>query len=587
MHESFSSKFFTGKLRQKIAAKFGACPIQYKYLLHAEKMVANRAQSGNSFLTYGVNCLFCIAISAFYAFIPFFATIDLFSYTLLGITTSMLMVGLWSLPHFDLLLNPIHYPVVAHTPVSSRTYFLVKLTQVLTYTILLIASLNLLPTICGIWIREGESSGYQFFFPIVYLPISFMSGFFIIGVMTAFSGFLAKFYTKKKLRNIAQFAQFVFPVVFPVILLLLPRLSRDVTVEKLTSALKWFYALPNGWFAGAVLLALGKFQLHFLILASMAVVSTLILVMFPLRSIANSYSVYLSNLLESGHPRKSDWLKLRHKPKPDLLESGHPRKPEFIIQPPLLGRIFQKSSTRAGYYLGKFYLSRDRRVQLGLFVSIGIIGGVAFFSILDHGLDIFGTDLFDDSDTIRINPFFPLLYGLYGMFIIQGFLTAIRYSDHWKASWIFRVAPLASPNDLWRGVLGTTIFYIITPYSLLFACVAIVLRGPEGILDVLPGLVILLYYTIFFEKPKSRLPLSEETTGKIGDLKGIIPLAIRVICLFFATIILSVILFVVSLIFDSRIFLIFYTVIVGGGFIGFIYLYTKESDGTKPSKNLN
>ncbi len=166
-------------------------------------------------------------------------------------------------------------------------------------------------------------------------------------------------------------------------------------------------------------------------------------------------------------------------------------------------------------------------------------------------------------------------------------MTAIRYSDHWKASWIFRVAPLASPNDLWRGVLGTTIFYIIMPYSLLFAFVAIVLRGPEGILDVLPGLVILLYYTIFFEKPKSRLPLSEETTGKIGDLKGMISLAIRVICLFFATIILSVILFVVSLIFDSRIFLIFYTVIVGGGFIGFIYLYTKESDGTKSSKSLN
>ena len=576
MHESFSSKFFTGKLRQKIAAKFGACPIQYKYLLHAEKMVANRAQSGNSFLTYGVNCLFCIAISAFYAFIPFFATIDLFSYTLLGITTSMLMVGLWSLPHFDLLLNPIHYPVVAHTPVSSRTYFLVKLTQVLTYTILLIASLNLLPTICGIWIREGESSGYQFFFPIVYLPISFMSGFFIIGVMTAFSGYLAKFYTKKKLRNIAQFAQFVFPVIFPIILFLLPRLSRDITVDKLTSTLKWFYALPNGWFAGAALLALGKFQLDFLILAGLAIISTLFLVLVPLKSIAKGYSVYLSYLLEGGNQRKSDQL-----------ESGNQRKSELMVKTSLLERIFRKSSTRAGFCLGSIYLRRDRRVQLGLFVSIGIIGGVAFFSILDHGLDIFGTDLFDDSDTIRINPFFPLLYGLYGMFIIQGFLTAIRYSDHWKASWIFRVAPLASPNDLWRGVLGTTIFYIITPYSLLFACVAIVLRGPEGILDVLPGLVILLYYTIFFEKPKSRLPLSEETTGKIGDLKGIIPLAIRVICLFFATIILSVILFVVSLIFDSRIFLIFYTVIVGGGFIGFIYLYTKESDGTKPSKNLN
>ena len=79
---------------------------------------------------------------------------------------SMMIVGLWTIPYFDMLLNPTDYPVVAHTPVSSRTYFLVKLTQVLTYTALLLISSNLLPAISGIWLRvEKGFLNFQFLFP--------------------------------------------------------------------------------------------------------------------------------------------------------------------------------------------------------------------------------------------------------------------------------------------------------------------------------------------------------------------------------------------------------------------------------------
>ena len=47
---------------------------------------------------------------------------------------SMAMIGFWTIPYFDILISPVNYPIVAHTPVSSRTYFLVKLTQILNYT---------------------------------------------------------------------------------------------------------------------------------------------------------------------------------------------------------------------------------------------------------------------------------------------------------------------------------------------------------------------------------------------------------------------------------------------------------------------
>ena len=216
----------------------------------------------------------------------------------------MMMISLWIVPYFDMLLAPINYPVIAHTPVSSRTYFLVKLTQILTYTILLLGSLNLMPTIGGIWVHKGEFSLLRLLFPIVYLPIVFMSGFFTIGVMTVFAGYLTRLYSKRILRNIAQYAQFIFPALLPVTLILLSRLIPYIPEELLASVLKWLHVLPNGWFAGTVSLVLGEVELRFLISAGLAVASTLFLIFVPLRSIAQRYSTYLSYLLESGESAK-------------------------------------------------------------------------------------------------------------------------------------------------------------------------------------------------------------------------------------------------------------------------------------------
>ena len=119
---------------EKIVKMLGASPTQYRYLLNTEKLVEKRALKGNRFvnLSLALNCaiFFFMGLStASMLLLP----LDVFTYALISITMSMAMIGIWTIPYFDMLLSPIHYPIVAHTPVSSRTYFLVKLTQVLTH----------------------------------------------------------------------------------------------------------------------------------------------------------------------------------------------------------------------------------------------------------------------------------------------------------------------------------------------------------------------------------------------------------------------------------------------------------------------
>ena len=528
---------------EKIVERFCDAPTQYRYLLQTEKLVEKRALDGkNNFANFSLAAAwgFCFIISIPLTFVPFFFPIDIFSYALMGITVSMMMIGSWMIPYFDIILSPINYPVIAHTPVASRTYFLVKLTQLLKYTILLLACLNLMPAIGGIWIRMDESSEFQYFFPLIYLPVAFMAGFFTIGVMTTFAGYLTKLYTKKTFRNIAQYVQLIFQFCFPLLCLLLYYLSPDNLMDRLTSILEWFNALPNAWFAGIVALALGQIERYFLIVAGLAIVSTLFLVFVPLRSIAKSYSKYLSYLLESNSKQTS---KLR-------------------VKTPLFARIFRNRAVRAGLCLSFVYIRRDRLLLRQFFASLGT--AITFTVIFNLSLDQIWVD---DAFPIGLSPGFSAMFYTVGFSIVSSFILLVKYSEHYKASWLLM---LTAPGDLWRGVQAAACLYLIAPCTLLMLCIATVIWGTLGIFYVLPVLIILLNLVVFYPKPRAGLPLAEEFVQKQLAPAVWIPHLGYVLGAVFAGIQF------LSYVINIGVYYSFYSVIVAGGLISFTFLFQKE-----------
>ena len=534
----------------KIVMTLGGSAVQYRLLLKTERLVEKRALEGRRFvnLSLGLTCLMCFVMSIPIAFMMLLP-VDVFTYAVIGITMSMFIVGFWTIPYFDILLSPINYRIVAHTPVSSRTYFLVKLTKILSYTVLLLTSSNLLPAIGGIWLRGEASAGFRFLFPLVYLPIVFISGFFMIGVMTTFAGYLTKLYTKKSTRNIAQYAQFIFPMLFPVMLILLPHLlPEDITFGKLTSTLKWFYVLPNGWFASTVSVALGEIDSLSLTLAGLAVASTLFLVFAPLRSIAKSYSEYLSYLLESGSRQKS----------------------EFQVKTPLLAKMFRNTTICAGFCLSAAYLCRDKRILQQFFIALGSMLVIIVISMQD-GLFFLKWKWIQNSYAIGLSPGFSIMFCFVGMAFVDSFIVPIRYSEHWKAAWMLRLAPFTASSDLWRGVQATTLFYLAAPYTLLMLCVAIVIWDVLGIFYVLPGFIVLLNYVIFYPKSQSGLPLAEEFVQKRTAAAIWLPF----ICNLLAIGIFIGIQFLTYLL-NIWVYYGFYCVTVVGGFISFIYFLKKN-----------
>ena len=536
---------------ERIAEILGGSPTQYRHILNTERLVEKRALKGNRWvnLSLGLTCAIFFFIGLSMASM-LLVSLDVFTYALIGITMSMALIGIWTIPYFDILISPVHYPIVAHTPVSSRTYFLVKLTQILTYTVLLLISLNLPPAIAGIWIHVRETSQLLYLFPLVYLFIAFMSGFFTIGVMTVFAGYLTKLYTKKGLRNIAQYAQFIFPALFPILWILLPRLfSRSVsdgTIDKAISVLKWFYALPNGWFAGAVSLALGEIEQQYLILAGLAIVSTLFLVFVPLRNIARSYSEYLSYLLESGDRQKS----------------------ELRVKIPLFARLFRNHAIRAGFYLGSAYMRREKHILRQFFSSFG---GVIIILVVFAQDDLFSLKWIQDAYAIGLSPGFSVMSCFIGISFISSFILPVRYSEHWQASWVLRHGPLSRTRDLWRGVQAVALLYIVAPFTLIMLCVATVIWGALGIFYVLPGSITLLYYVIFYPKPRSGLPLAEEFVQKRMVAGAWIPVVLSLLGIgaFIG------IQFLVHLL-NIWVYYGFYCLMVVAGFIGWLHFFRKK-----------
>ena len=560
---------------EKIAAMLGASPTQYKYLLQTEKLMEKRALEGkNNFVNLPIvaTWVFCFLISIPPTAIPFFFPIDIFSYALMGITVSMLMMGASMGPYFNILLSPINYPVIAHTPVSSRTYFLVKLTQILKYTVPLLACLNLMPAIGGIWIRMDEASQFQYFFPIVYLPVAFMSGFFTIGVMAIFAGYKTKLYTKKWFRNIAQYLQ-LFPFLLLCVLVYYyiyglygrlhqPDLSPDILMDeltsilnKLTSILKWFEVLPNGWFAGIVALVLGQIErpniVRNLISTGLVIASTLFLVFVPLRSVAKSYSEYLSYLLESGSRQKS---KLR-------------------VKTPLFARILRNPAVRAGLCLSFVYIRRDRHLRGHFFGSL--VGAIMYTVVMMFNLSMFNLSLdqmrVDHSFVIGLNPGFSAIFYTIGFSMVWGFLLLVKYSEHSNASWMLMLAPLSAVSDLWRGVQAAVYCYLIAPCTLLMLGIAMVVWGVLGIFYVLPVLIILLNFVVFYPKPRAGLPLAEEIVPKrLAAAAGwIFPVS----CVFGT--VFGFIQFLIYMI-DIQVYYGLYCVVVVGGLISFTYLFQKK-----------
>lgn len=476
-------------MMDKLLKILGADPYQYRVLIKVGMTIDSRAKDSETQFGFSGSP---VLAAAFYAIVSFFISLSAFvlgsfSFTFLMMTFSMTMMSFIVIIRLESVINPNDYHILAHMPVSSRTYFLVKLTNILIHVALVASALNLPPSILGIWAKNTP-----LFFPAVYFPVSFMAALFVTGLITSFYGYLIKLYKSDKFGDMVAYSQMAISLIFFVGFTVVPPVvmtsQLDLSYLNVIERARWLYALPYSWFAGLVHLALGNTEPHYLFLSAMAMVSTILLVIIPLWRISLKYSERISYMGESpGASRKI--------------------KP---IRGSILARLFRDSETLAAFDLVSKYLKRDRDTKTRIYVGM-VLPLMSIIMAIQTTLAYKGKPSFNPGLAVGLSIYFFIAC----VYFISFVFSVIKFSEHWKAVWVIAAAPLEQPGNFFKGSKIAIIVYFIIPF---FAVLTIIYSLSWGIflaaVYILPSFIGSLCYLSFYSALNMYFPFSLEPQEK-------------------------------------------------------------------------
>ena len=358
--------------------------------------------------------------------------------TLLGGTVGLTMVGvivgMAVLMDFQsVVISPTDYDILAHQPVSSRTYFLVKLTNVLVYTLAI-----------------GALVGGVATFPVLFLAgplaaVGWVVGLGGITVATTLTtvccyAALLRLVSPHRLRRALSYVHLVLMLaVFTAPLLLTETLEPVFEIAQEQGGIPtppWLILAPPAWFASFLALAAGEWNVAYPVAALASVASIAVLLHYARSRLSLAYAESLSQMTTLSRPDVKS------------AAPGHSGR----------SRLPRELSVVATLVRGQFRDDLTFRLSV-----LGMLPATLMYFFL----------------AVRNGPLpDPFVeFGLYPMglgllhFAAIGFplamLETLFRSESFPASWIFFAAPVDRAKLVVNSGLCVTVLFI-APYMLVF-----------------------------------------------------------------------------------------------------------------------
>src|SRR5262249_12642254 len=158
-------------------------------------------------------------------------------------TLTMALVGTSVLlDHNSALVSPLDYAVLGFRPISSRTYFAVRATNVLVYTTTLTTFVTWLPT-AALFVRYGLAIG-----------TAAIVAFYACAIVTTLTmltiyAWMMSVITPDAIQRALSYVQLVLGVlVYTAPLLITPALAKSVVVQLGLRKTPWLMLYPATWF---------------------------------------------------------------------------------------------------------------------------------------------------------------------------------------------------------------------------------------------------------------------------------------------------------------------------------------------------
>lgn len=369
------------------------------------------------------------------AFVPLFLTNDdvLFSVNLLVLYTMFMVGGLILVEYHTVVVSPDDYFVLGFRPVSSRTYFVVKLTNILFY-VLTFTLILALPAVVTFWL----SSHVKLLIGFATLFSVLLANFAVAMAIVLLYTYLLKRVSLSRLQNAMAMFQIALAFVVYSSFFILPRVLTNPTHDFFDVEKKlWLTLLPSLWFSSFIAMARGDVSFLQMLLALAALLATAGLSYLALSKLSRSYSDSLVALFSDVASKQKTSRK--------------------FIKPFLLFAHAHEERVVSKLIRNQFL--HDNRFKMAV---LGILPLTFFYLFMGIERGPLPNPFIEPEFEMGQTGLLYLLIFLFPMML----RTFVTQSDAYQASWIF----YATPVDFRRLVISEKNFLMIY-FVLPFLCI--------------------------------------------------------------------------------------------------------------------
>lgn len=473
--------------------RLGADPLQLLAILRAKLMADGRrtifmgrqqVRTHGTWLTYAVMAITGLFIGilmlpfdypATGLAVYFFAWLIFMLFTLISDFTDVLV---------DVRDNYVLLP----RPVSDRTLTLARLLHILIY----LAKLVFFFTLGAQLVLLLQ---YGFFDWLIFGLLLVLGLLMAIGLVSLIYLLVLRLTHPHRFRDIISFFQVGFSIFIFALYYLVPQLVDFAALRAFdVMSAPWALLFPNGWLAGLYqLLRYGDTRLLVLAHAALAVLIPSLLLVSSLR-LAPAFARQLVGLglAGSGAADSTADSALPAGKLPARRRSYHVFMAKWLTRPGL---------ERQAFYWIYAMMARSRDFKLKTYPSFGLIPVLFIYFVF-----VANTRSLAEVQSHRYHLLLIYITS-YGLIVP---LTQGRYSEKFRAAWVFDAHPLARPGTLSYAHLMATAAQFFLPFYALLILMVLSVWGWRALPDLLIGLPALVLMGAIYQLLDKKLPFSQE-----------------------------------------------------------------------------
>jgi hypothetical protein len=407
---------------------------------------------------------------------------DPFVFALFTISAAMFMTGLLVVMEYStVVVNPDDFDIMAHRPISSKTYFWAKMANLLFFVLITACALTVPPAVVGGIMLAGP------LFTLTYLASALCACIAVAGLAVLLYAVALRIWSYDRFTSVVTYLHTAATFVLVLGYVFLPRVMGGEAAFPTIQKGDWVYVTPPAWFAAAAQLVVGEGHAQDAILAVMALGVTVAIIAAASNTVSLDYSRKLSELATASRQAETT------------------RKVRRLSGP--FGRLglalCRSDAERAGYALLSAYMRRDKKLRARIFPAFGLPLAAYVAGLLTGELS---DPLAADARGMGLLQ----ILGFYSMFVGFFFASGLTQSDQWKASWLFYAAPLGDRSGILVGARKFVVFQFLLPFFLvLFVLLAFAVPPLSAAVFVFVVSLLALITFAILTLSSPNLPLSQ------------------------------------------------------------------------------